>query len=61
MKQYLELLDYVKSRGVRKDDHSGGGTDRVKSPPDSLFAFRYKDFELVGYNPYPAIRASVAV
>jgi len=26
MKQYLELLDYVKSHGVRKDDRTGTGT-----------------------------------
>ncbi len=27
----------------------------------SIFAFKYEDFELVGYEPYPAIRAPVAV
>jgi thymidylate synthase len=27
----------------------------------SLFDFKYEDFELVGYNPYPGIRAPVAV
>jgi thymidylate synthase len=27
----------------------------------SLFDFKYGDFELVGYNPYPGIRAPVAV
>ena len=26
-----------------------------------LFAFRYEDFELLGYDPYPAIRAPIAV
>jgi thymidylate synthase len=26
-----------------------------------IFAFRYEDFELVGYNPHPAIKAEVAV
>jgi len=26
-----------------------------------LFAFRYEDFALEGYDPYPAIRAPVAV
>jgi thymidylate synthase len=26
-----------------------------------LFAFRYEDFELVGYEPHPAIKAPVAV
>ena len=26
-----------------------------------IFDFKYEDFELVGYNPYPAIKAPVAV
>ena len=26
-----------------------------------IFGFKYEDFELVGYNPYPAIKAPVAV
>jgi thymidylate synthase len=26
-----------------------------------LFAFRYEDFNLVDYNPHPAIKAQVAV
>ena len=28
---------------------------------DSIFDYRFEDFELVNYEPYPAIRASVAV
>ena len=27
----------------------------------SLFDFRYEDFELVGYDPHPHIKAPVAV
>ena len=26
-----------------------------------IFSFKYEDFELVGYDPYPAIKAPVAV
>jgi len=28
---------------------------------ESIFDFEYSDFELIGYNPYPAIKADVAV
>ncbi|MCC7083130.1 MAG: thymidylate synthase [Burkholderiales bacterium] len=34
---------------------------RLNPAVDDLFAFRYQDFELVGYDPHPAIRAPVAV
>ena len=34
---------------------------RLRRDVDGLFAFRYEDFELVGYDPYPAIKAPVAV
>ena len=29
--------------------------------PDSLFDYRFDDFELTGYDPYPVIPAPVAV
>jgi thymidylate synthase len=34
---------------------------RLNPDIDDLFAFRYEDFELVGYEPYPHIRGEVAV
>jgi thymidylate synthase len=36
---------------------------QMKINPDvsSLFNFKYEDFEIVGYDPYPGIRAPVAV
>jgi thymidylate synthase len=34
---------------------------RLNPAVDDLFAFRYEDFELVGYDPHPAIKAPVAV
>ena len=36
---------------------------KVKINPDvkDLFAFKYEDFELIDYNPYPHISAEVAV
>jgi len=33
----------------------------IKRKVDSIFDFRYDDFELVGYNPDPSIKAEVAV
>jgi thymidylate synthase len=36
---------------------------QMKLNPDvrDIFAFRYEDFELIGYDPHPAIKAEVAV
>jgi thymidylate synthase len=31
------------------------------APAASLFDYRYEDFELVGYDPHPGIKAPVAV
>ncbi len=36
-------------------------TMAIKRRPDSIFDFRYEDFELVGYDPQPHIKAPVAV
>jgi thymidylate synthase len=36
-------------------------TMRVNSSVKSIFDFRYEDFELLNYDPYPAIKAPVAV
>ncbi len=33
----------------------------IKRIPDSLFDFKYEDFELTDYDPYPAIKAQVSV
>lgn len=33
----------------------------IKRKPDSLFDYRFEDFEVAGYDPDPAIRAPVAV
>ena len=34
---------------------------KIKRIPDSLFDFKYEDFELTDYDPYPAIKAQVSV
>ncbi|MDF1562114.1 MAG: thymidylate synthase [Deltaproteobacteria bacterium] len=36
-------------------------TMEIKRKVDDLFAFRYEDFELVGYDPHPHIKAEVSV
>lgn len=36
---------------------------KLKINPDvkDIFAFKYEDFEIVDYDPYPAIKAPIAV
>lgn len=36
-------------------------TMKIKRIPQSLFDFKYEDFELENYDPYPAIKATVSV
>ncbi len=36
-------------------------TMKLKRIPQSLFDFKYEDFELENYDPYPAIKATVSV
>ena len=33
----------------------------IKRKPDSIFDYQYEDFEIVGYQSHPAIKAPVAV
>jgi thymidylate synthase len=33
----------------------------IKRKPDSLFDYKFEDFEVNGYDPHPAIKAPVAV
>jgi len=33
----------------------------IKRKPDSIFDYQFEDFDIVGYDPYPAIKAPVAI
>ena len=34
---------------------------KIKNPKESIFDYDFEDFEIVGYDPYPAIKAPIAV
>jgi len=55
-RNHLEQADLQLTRGPR-------ALPQMKMNPNvsSLFDFKYEDFEIVGYDPYPGIRAPVAV
>jgi thymidylate synthase len=36
-------------------------TLHIRRRPESIFGYRYEDFEISGYDPHPAIRAPIAV
>ena len=53
---HLEQVELQLSRETRKLPRLEN-----KRRPDSLFDYRFEDFEVVGYDPHPAIKAPVAV
>ena len=34
---------------------------KIKRRPDSIFDYKFEDFEIIGYDPHPHIKAQVAV
>ena len=34
---------------------------KIVRKPESIFDYRYEDFELIGYDPQPVIRAPIAI
>jgi thymidylate synthase len=53
---HLEQADLQLSRQPRKLP-----TMKINPAVKTIDGFRFEDFELVGYNPYPAIAAPIAV
>lgn len=33
----------------------------IKRKPESIFDYAYDDFEFIGYNPHPSIKAPIAI
>lgn len=53
---HLEQVDLQLSRSIRPLP-----TMKINPAVRDIFAFKYEDFELVGYDPWPGIKAAVAV
>jgi thymidylate synthase len=53
---HLEQVNLQLSRELRPMP-----TLRILRKPDSIFDYRFEDFEIVGYDPHPAIAAPIAV
>ena len=56
---YLNHLDQARQQIARPPRRLP--TMRISSSVKDLFAFRYEDFMLEGYDPHPHIKAKVAV
>lgn len=56
---YLNHLEQARLQLTR--DPRPLPTMKINSDVKDLFSFKYEDFELVGYNPWPSIKAEVSV
>jgi thymidylate synthase len=53
---HTEQVDLQLSRDVRTMPQLV-----IKRKPDSIFDYKFDDFEITGYDPHPSIKAPVAV
>jgi thymidylate synthase len=53
---HFEQVELQLSRDVRTYP-----TLKINRKPNSIFDYRFEDFEVVGYDPHPAIKAPIAV
>lgn len=53
---HLEQVELQLSRSFRKLPEM-----RINQSVKDIFSFKYEDFELIGYDPWPGIKAPVAV
>ncbi|WP_176058555.1 thymidylate synthase [Paraburkholderia sp. BCC1876] len=53
---HMEQIQTQLARDVRELP-----TLNIKRRPDSIYGYKFEDFEIVGYNPHPSISAPIAV
>lgn len=58
---YSNHKEQVELQLSRADDVRRMAQLVIKRKPDSIFDYKFEDFEVVGYDPHPAIKAPVAV
>lgn len=58
---YSNHIDQVKLQLSRKDEAFVFPDLKILRKPDSIFDYKYEDFEIVGYESHPAIKAPIAV
>ncbi len=55
-KNHFDQVDEQLSRKPKKLPEM-----KINSTPKDVFSFKYEDFELIGYDPDPSIKAPIAV
>lgn len=58
---YSNHFEQVKTQLARADDIRPMPTMKINPAVKDIFDFKFEDFELVGYDPHPGIKAPIAV